>query len=105
MPVQSLTLSWLLCRFRLINYRHDMQFAFMRKGMMDPVLAAWSPVITVANPNEPLQGHLALTKDNRWGLWGCSVAEDACDTLKQACQIGMLKSSKNNMELSAVSGT
>lgn len=52
------------CRFRLLNYRIDMQFAFMRHGLLHPVLAAWSPVITVANPNEPLQGHLALTTDN-----------------------------------------
>eukprot|EP00775_Hariotina_reticulata_P004167 gene4166-4415_t len=50
--------------FRLINYRHPMQFAFMRNGLMQPVLAALSPVIEVKNPNEPLQRHLALTGGN-----------------------------------------
>jgi hypothetical protein len=54
----------LLCRFRLINYRADMQFAFFRGGMMAPQLAALSPIIRVQNPNEPLQRHLALTGDN-----------------------------------------
>jgi hypothetical protein len=51
-------------RFRLINYRADMQFAFFRGGMMSPQLAALSPIIRVQNPNEPLQRHLALTGDN-----------------------------------------
>ncbi len=54
----------LLTSFRLINYRHDMVFAFMRGGLLNPVVAGLSPVIHVLNPNEPLQGHLALTGDN-----------------------------------------
>lgn len=41
-----------------------MQFAFIRNGMMQPVLAALSAVIKVKNPNEPLQRHLALTGNN-----------------------------------------
>uniref|UniRef100_A0A383VVS5 Purple acid phosphatase n=1 Tax=Tetradesmus obliquus TaxID=3088 RepID=A0A383VVS5_TETOB len=51
-------------KFRLINYRSDMQFALFRGGMMAPQLAALSPIIRVQNPNEPLQRHLALTGDN-----------------------------------------
>ena len=42
-----------------------MRFAFMRNGFQFPIHAAWSDVITVANVNEPLQGHLALTALNR----------------------------------------
>ena len=45
--------------------RTDMRFAFMRNGFEFPILAAHSDVITVANANEPLQGHLALTGSNR----------------------------------------
>eukprot|EP00877_Chromochloris_zofingiensis_P010708 jgi/Chrzof1/5891/Cz16g19170.t1 len=79
--------------FRLINYRHDMQFAFMRKGMMDPVLAAWSPVITVANPNEPLQGHLALTKDNREMLVQWTTKNSSNPLVKWGSQAANLDSS------------
>lgn len=52
-------------RFRLINLRTDMRLAFMRNGFEFPVVAAWGEAITVENPNEPLQGHLALTGKNR----------------------------------------
>jgi hypothetical protein len=45
--------------------RADMRFAFMRNGLEYPVAAAVSDVISVANPNEPTQGHLALTGKNR----------------------------------------
>ncbi len=52
-------------RFRLLNLRCDMRLAFVRNGFEFPVVAAWGDVITVENPNEPLQGHLALTGKNR----------------------------------------
>ena len=42
-----------------------MRLAFMRNGFEFPVVAAWGEAITVENPNEPLQGHLALTGKNR----------------------------------------
>lgn len=48
-------------RFKLINYRQPMRFAFMRGGFDAPVVAALSEVVHVARPNEPLQAHLALT--------------------------------------------
>ncbi len=46
--------------FRLISYRQDMAFAFMRQAFTTPVLAAWGPTIGVARPNAPLQPRLAL---------------------------------------------
>lgn len=46
--------------------RTDLRFAFVRNGFEFPILAAWGDVITVANVNEPLQGHLALTGVNRY---------------------------------------
>lgn len=52
-------------RFRVINHRTAVQFAFFRGGLMQPVLAARSPSIQPSNPNEPLQCRLALTGDNR----------------------------------------
>lgn len=52
-------------RFRVINHRTAVQFAFLRGGLMQPVLAARSPPIQPSNPNEPLQRRLALTGDNR----------------------------------------
>lgn len=52
-------------RFRVINHRTPVQFAFFRGGLMQPVLAARSPPIDPSNPNEPLQRRLALTGDNR----------------------------------------
>jgi hypothetical protein len=52
-------------KFRIINYRVPVQFAFFRGGMMQPVLAARSPAIEPSNPNEPLQLRLMLTGDNR----------------------------------------
>ncbi len=48
-------------RFYLISYRQDVLFAFMRGGTMSPRLVTTSDVIRVTNPNEPLQGRLALT--------------------------------------------
>lgn len=47
--------------FRLISYRQDVVFAFMRGGLLDPRLVALSEVIRLVHPNEPLQGRLALT--------------------------------------------
>ena len=38
-----------------------MRLVFMRNGFEFPMVAALGDVITVANVNEPLQGHLALT--------------------------------------------
>ncbi|KAG1654908.1 hypothetical protein FOA52_003150 [Chlamydomonas sp. UWO 241] len=49
-------------RFRLINYRQDMAVVLIRGGLVAPRAVART-VIRVANPNEPLQGHLALTED------------------------------------------
>lgn len=53
-------------RFRLLNLRTDMRIAFVRNGFEFPVVAAWGDIIRVANVNEPLQGHLALTGENRY---------------------------------------
>ena len=53
-------------RFRLLNLRTDMRIAFIRNGFEFPIVAAWGEVIRVANVNEPLQGHLALTGENRY---------------------------------------
>ncbi|KAK9830188.1 hypothetical protein WJX72_010191 [[Myrmecia] bisecta] len=50
-------------RFRLLNMRADMRFVFLRNGTDFPVLAAKGEPIKVANPNEPTQGHLALTSN------------------------------------------
>ncbi len=50
-------------RFKLVNYRQDMRVALMRGGLQAPVRAAASEVLRLANPNEPLQVHLALTHD------------------------------------------
>ena len=41
--------------------RQDMRFALVRSGMQFPVVVAWSGVVTVAEPNQPMQGHLSLT--------------------------------------------
>ncbi|PNH05756.1 putative inactive purple acid phosphatase 27 [Tetrabaena socialis] len=48
-------------RFRLISYRADLAFAFMRGGFDAAVEVARSQPIKVLRPNEPLQLHLALT--------------------------------------------
>ena len=45
-----------------------MRLAFVRNGFEFPMIAAWGDAITVENPNEPLQGHLALTGKNRLPL-------------------------------------
>lgn len=52
-------------RFKLISHRQDMVFVFIRGGLQTPRVVARSQVIHVTNPNEPLQGHLALTADSR----------------------------------------
>lgn len=57
----SVRLPACLHSFRLLNYRTPMQFGFFRHGLMQPTLAARSAPVTPANPNEPLQRHLALT--------------------------------------------
>ena len=55
-------------RFRLLNVRADMRFILVT-DLVDWLggftLLAQSPVISPANPNEPLQGHLARTQDPR----------------------------------------
>lgn len=48
-------------RFRLINMRADMRFAFVRNGLENPLVIAQTEAIRVVNPNEPTGGHLALT--------------------------------------------
>ncbi|KAI7845277.1 hypothetical protein COHA_001120 [Chlorella ohadii] len=47
--------------FRLLNMRHDLRFALVRNGLQFPTVVAWSEVIRVEQPNEPMQGHLSLT--------------------------------------------
>lgn len=47
--------------FYLLNLRTDMVFVLFRGGEKFPVLTAMSEYITPGNPNEPTQGHLALT--------------------------------------------
>lgn len=48
-------------RFRLLNMRHDLRFALIRNGLQQPTVVAWSSAVRLARPNEPMQGHLALT--------------------------------------------
>lgn len=48
-------------KFRLINMRQSMRFLLLRNGFEYPTVAAASEEISVANPNEPTGGHLALT--------------------------------------------
>ena len=48
-------------KFRLISYRQNVRFAFMRGGLLAPRAAALSGNVTVARPNEPLQARLALS--------------------------------------------
>ncbi|MEW5311981.1 MAG: hypothetical protein WDW38_003647 [Sanguina aurantia] len=50
--------------FKVLNYRQDAAFMFFRGGFEKPVAVAVSPVLVVANPNQPLQGHLSLTGVN-----------------------------------------
>eukprot|EP00967_Tisochrysis_lutea_P157500 scaffold319854_cov19-Tisochrysis_lutea.AAC.1 len=54
-----------LHRFKVISYRQDMVFALVRGGLAAPSIGAITPVIHIANPNEPLQVHLALTNEVR----------------------------------------
>jgi hypothetical protein len=49
--------------FRMVNMRADVGFVFFRDGIDHPVVAAVSNSVTFQNPNEPLQVHLALTRD------------------------------------------
>ena len=53
------------CRLQLLNWRQDMRIVLMRGGLVAPSLAAAGPVIRLANPSEPLHGHLALTGNPR----------------------------------------
>ena len=57
-----------MCRFRLLNARADMRFILVT-DLSDWLgqfrLLAQSPVISPANPNQPLQGHLARNQDPR----------------------------------------
>ncbi|PRW45579.1 Metallo-dependent phosphatase [Chlorella sorokiniana] len=47
--------------FRLLNMRQDLRFALVRNGLQFPTVVAWSEVVRVEQPNEPMQGHLSLT--------------------------------------------
>lgn len=40
--------------------RHDLRFALVRDGLERPSVAAWSGVVAVEHPNQPMQGHLSL---------------------------------------------
>lgn len=53
--------------------RHDLRFALVRNGLQLPTVVAWSERLAVASPNEPMQGHLALT-----GRQGCVRRRAAC---------------------------
>ena len=56
------------CRFRLLNVRTDMRFILvtdLEDWLGQFRLLATSPVISPANPNAPLQGHLMRTIDPR----------------------------------------
>jgi hypothetical protein len=48
------------CSFRLLNMRQDVRFALVRNGLQFPLIAACSDVVRLANPNQPMQGHLSL---------------------------------------------
>ena len=48
-------------RFRIINFRAPVYFAFLRYDGKTPVLSAVSNPVTFVNYNDPLQVHLALT--------------------------------------------
>ncbi|CAD7699098.1 unnamed protein product [Ostreobium quekettii] len=50
--------------FILENHRDTMRFYFMRKAPGEPFVAAKSPLIQLANPNAPMQVHLALTANH-----------------------------------------
>ncbi len=59
------------CRFQLLNHRADMQFVLVANltswlGGFD--VLARSPIIKPKNYNEPLQGHLARTANQRCEL-------------------------------------
>eukprot|EP01119_Soliformovum_irregulare_P023845 TRINITY_DN841_c0_g2_i1.p1 TRINITY_DN841_c0_g2~~TRINITY_DN841_c0_g2_i1.p1 ORF type:complete len:310 (-),score=64.30 TRINITY_DN841_c0_g2_i1:36-965(-) len=50
-------------RFRLINLRADFIIGLFSNGTDYPILKAYSKPVSFANPNQPMQGHLALTHD------------------------------------------
>eukprot|EP00731_Ephydatia_muelleri_P012121 Em0006g1015a len=50
-------------QIRLMNMRQSIIFGFFKGGTSSPALQAVSEVVQFSNPNEPLQGHLALTTD------------------------------------------
>lgn len=84
-------------RFRVINHRTAVQFAFFRGGLMQPVLAARSPPIQPSNPNEPLQRRLALTGDSRCAcrnrVLACEAWRDLFHTLESALLVASLSES------------
>ena len=62
-----LTLT-LLSRFILLNQRQPVAFFFFKNvtdanGFSNLTYSGRSPTITLSNPNQPVQGHLALTAD------------------------------------------
>ena len=50
-------------KFRLLNMRQSMRFVLLRNGFEYPTVAASSDEIRVQKPNEPTNGHLALTSN------------------------------------------
>lgn len=76
-------------RFRLLNLRTDMRIAFIRNGFEFPIVAAWGEVIKVANVNEPLQGHLALTGENSEMLIQWTTKNSSAPEVRWGLQSGM----------------
>lgn len=50
--------------FTLINMRTDYAFVFMRNGIDSPVISGVSNAVAFANPNEPLQPHIAVSPND-----------------------------------------
>ena len=48
-------------KFRIVNFRARVVFAFIRGTLVEPTVVAVSNFVSFKNYNEPLQQHLALT--------------------------------------------
>ena len=48
-------------KFRIVNFRARVVFAFIRETLVGPKVVAVSNFVSFKNYNEPLQQHLALT--------------------------------------------
>jgi hypothetical protein len=57
--------GWGFQKFSIVNMHSDVVLVLFRNGTQHPVFAAKSEVITFENPEEPLQGHIALTQNQR----------------------------------------